>query len=417
MKKRLVVWILQTGEPMPLPGSSGRPMRAMLLAKELEDRGHRVVLWTADFEHITHKHFFGYSNRVSISDNLEVRTVHSRGYQGNTGIARLVDHAQLARRLHGLLQEEQTPPDVAFVGFPPIEAAYEMSGWLQQRKVPFLLDVKDQWPDVLHRAFPSSMRPLARFGLAPYSWMAKRCMQRATGISTISDPFLDWCLKTAQLDEDDPAHAVYPLTVPAPECSSLEIEQAKDKWDELGILDDNKVRVAFVGSLSSSFDFSPVRLAAAQENTEFVICGSGNDDQQIRGQLGDLGNVHFPGRVNHCEAAELARRSTFALAPYKPLPDFQMSLPNKFFDALANGLPTLTSLEGELARVLDATGSGWSYGSTQDDGLLRLLQRLELDPGAVRNAAEAALRTYDEIYASDLVYSRLVDQLEALAAA
>ena len=36
----------------------------------------------------------------------------------------------------------------------------------------------------------------------------------------------------------------------------------------------------------------------------------------------------------------------FMLAPYKNYKDFELSIPNKIYDALSNGLPILTPLHG-----------------------------------------------------------------------
>jgi hypothetical protein len=45
------IWILQTGEPMPLDRGSPRPMRAMNLASTLVARGHDVTILTSAFYH------------------------------------------------------------------------------------------------------------------------------------------------------------------------------------------------------------------------------------------------------------------------------------------------------------------------------------------------------------------------------
>lgn len=125
----MTVWILQTGEPLPLGGRQARPMRAMNLAEALTEAGHKVVLWSADFSHLEKRHAYGQDTKIQLSDRLELRLIHSLGYQKNVGFSRILDHLQLGLRLRKHLASEE-PPDVAFVGFPPMEPAAVMIRWL-----------------------------------------------------------------------------------------------------------------------------------------------------------------------------------------------------------------------------------------------------------------------------------------------
>ena len=56
MNQKLLIWILQTGEPLPSDDGSHRPMRAINLANALTSAGHNVVLWSAAFNHQTKAH-------------------------------------------------------------------------------------------------------------------------------------------------------------------------------------------------------------------------------------------------------------------------------------------------------------------------------------------------------------------------
>ena len=54
--KKLKIWVLQTGEPLPLDGDGVRPMRAMNLCNSLREAGHEVILWSSAFEHTSKRH-------------------------------------------------------------------------------------------------------------------------------------------------------------------------------------------------------------------------------------------------------------------------------------------------------------------------------------------------------------------------
>jgi len=44
------IWLIQTGEPLPI-GSGIRKMRIAVLADTLLERGHKVLWWSSAFEH------------------------------------------------------------------------------------------------------------------------------------------------------------------------------------------------------------------------------------------------------------------------------------------------------------------------------------------------------------------------------
>ena len=128
------IWILQTGEPLHIDNDNPRPMRAMNLSDKLVEAGHSVVLWSSSFNHQKKMHrSVDYKTHV-VNNNLEIRLIPSCGYKSHIGIGRLVDHAQMAWNLRQLLKQEKITPDVAFIGYPPIETAAIMSRGLKKKK-------------------------------------------------------------------------------------------------------------------------------------------------------------------------------------------------------------------------------------------------------------------------------------------
>jgi glycosyltransferase involved in cell wall biosynthesis len=347
---RHTVWILQTGESLPSDPGSPRPMRAMNLSTALIDAGHRVVLWSADFNHQEKKHRAGRSVAIQVSENLEVRLIHSPGYGKNVGPGRMYDHAVLGWKLSGLLREEPAPPDVAFVGYPPIETAAVMTRWLRRRRVPVLLDVKDHWPPLFMDALPGWLRPMGRVVLSPYYLIARRAMREADGMTAMAEGFLDWGIRFAGRRRSD-HDTVVPLTSRPAEVTKPETVAAGAWWDSRGVLDDGTPRVCFVGSHSRAFDFGPVADAAVQmaddhPECEFVICGDGESSPKWREMIGRLPNTQFAGWVDRAQLTVLSSRCIAALAPYRNSTDFRLSVPNKIIDALSLGLPILSPLGG-----------------------------------------------------------------------
>ncbi len=415
----LSIWVFQTGEPLHIDKGNARPMRAMNLSNALVDAGHRVVLWSSAFYHQEKRHRTTTAKNIMVSDNLEIRLIPSRGYRCHIGVGRLIDHAQLAFNLKRMLDHAESPPDVAFIGYPPIETAAVLVRWLTKRGVPSLLDIKDQWPLMFLDAVPTSLRTLGRVVLWHYFHLARRAMRDATGLSAMASDFLDWALAVAARARTD-MDGIFPLTSPLGQVSASQLEEAQHWWDEQGVLDDGRPRVCFVGSFMSIFDFKPVQEAAkiAAQGTipcEFVICGDGDSSVELRAMMAGLPNVHFPGWVDRPKIEALAERCQAALAPYLNIENFTRNLPNKIVDALSLGLPILSPLQGEVASLIYLNGVGLRYGTNTGKTLHNCIQSLTKDAALQRSMSQHARALYAERFSFEMVYGGLVKHLEKLA--
>jgi glycosyltransferase involved in cell wall biosynthesis len=416
----LLIWVFQTGEPLPIDGENVRPMRAINLCNALIQAGHKVVLWSSAFYHQEKHHRTSTAQSIRVSDNLEIRLIPSRGYKRNIGLGRLVDHAQLALNLKKMLKQSKDLPDVAFIGYPPIETAAVMVRWLSRRGVPTLLDVKDQWPSLFLEAVPSFMRSLGRIILWPYFYLARRAMRDATGLSAMANSFLDWALGFAERSRTE-NDGVFPLTSPTGQVSEEQLKIARRWWDQQGIRDDGRPRICFVGSHMSIFDFKPVQEAAkisakGTSTCEFVICGDGGSSDELKKMMTGLPNVHFPGWVGRPKIEALAECCIGAIAPIQNIESFQKSIPNKIIDALSLGLPILCPLQGEVASLITENGVGMRYGRDSGKSLHDCIQSLIVDAELQKRMSQKARALYAEQFSFDMVYGGLVKHLEKLAA-
>ena len=414
----LTVWLLQTGEPLHIDAGNPRPMRAMNLANALVAAGHNVVLWSTVFYHQEKRHR-DCAERINISAQLEIRLIQSPGYVRNIGPGRLWDHAVLGRNFKQTLNKETQPPDVAFIGYPPIEAAAVMARWLRLRGIPSILDIKDQWPTLFVDALPKFARPLGRIAFAPYFHLAKRTMRDATGLSSMTESFLAWAIDFQGRQRND-VDRVVPLTAPGDQISATELQSARQWWDDQGIIADGRLRVFFVGSHAPTFDVQPIFQAAKyftshSNQCDFVICGDGGSSASWRELMSDLPNVHFPGWIDRAQIQALAERSHAALTPYQNIDNFTKNLPNKVIDALSLGLPILSPLQGEVAELIASHGVGLRYGTDSGRSLVQCIELLMNNPPLRQQMSAKAFNTYREKFSFERVYGGLVAHLEWLS--
>ncbi len=414
----LRVWIFQTGEPLHCDVGFARPMRAINLANTLVARGHEVTIWSSAFYHQEKHHRSRRFECLRISKNLTINLIPSIGYKKNIGLMRLLDHFILAINLVRALKKiKSNLPDVAFVGYPPIESAYVMVRWLKKRKIPTIVDAKDQWPTIFTEAFPKSLRPIAHVLFWPYFYLARAVMTESTALCAMSDAFVDWMCEFSvrQRGKND---LVAPLTAPHVVFDDDALQAAIGWLRERGINSNTKNRVIFVGSLSSAFDFKIVKeLANLCINRllciQFVIAGDGDRAHDVREMFVGMENVVFTGWIDAPKIKALSLHSCATIAPYVQNDAFSRSIPNKIIDSLIYGLPILTTLTGTVEHMLTEAEVGISSDSAEE--MFYYLQRLVENPFALPETSSRAVKLHSRRFSFDVVYGSLVDSIENLA--
>ena len=412
----MLVWVFQTGEPLPSDDGNFRPMRAINISNMLLRKGHKVVLWSTAFFHQKKIHRSNEFKVIKISDNFEIRLIPSPGYRKNISFNRFYDHCILAYNLYKKLQSTNEKPDVGFIGFPPIEAAYVFTKWLKENNIPSLIDVKDQWPTIIVDSLPSPLRVFGKIMLYPYYYMAKKAMHFSTGVCAHSKGFLDWSIMFSQRNQTN-QDIIVPLSVPDEKPNIKDSKDAKLWWKNIQINSKRKFRVMFVGSLSRSFDFDPIfesshNLKKQNINCEFVICGEGEKFNSLKTKSKNFDNIKIIKWIDKAKIETLAKISDATIAPYKNSSDLIISIPNKIIDSLRLGLPILSPLKGELEVLIKENRIGLTYGG--DSSLSDCIKTIINQPTRLESMSKNSRILYNKKFQYQKVYDGVVTHLEEL---
>lgn len=403
------VWILQTGEPLPDDNNQLRPMRAMNLCKKLKNSGHDVILWTSKFDHFTKSHR-SLSNKKQNRKSIETIYIPSIGYTSNRSIKRFFDHIQMAINLKKLMKTKELP-DIAFIGFPPIEIAYVMTSYLWKRNIPTIVDVKDAWPEVFEDQLPKKYKRIANFLMSPLRLLRNITFRKATSISAVTPDFLDWCqiVSKRNLKHLDSVNYLVP-----DDTDTLTINSESRELEEL--LDEKQVfRMSFAGSLNSAFDFQHLTEFLKIPNLQIVIAGDGPQRNLIEKIERENENFIYLGWINSDMVQTLITKSDIMLAPYKDSFNFRMHIPNKIFDALRFGVPILSSLQGTTKTFLAENEIGFSYKLEDVVESRELVQFLSMNRQALAQISKKENELWANRYSYDCIYGELVSKLEYLA--
>jgi glycosyltransferase involved in cell wall biosynthesis len=412
------VWIFQTGEPLHSDEFKMRPMRAINLSEFLVKRKHKVIIWSSAFFHQMKIHRSKSYTSIKINPHLEIRLIPSPGYIKNISIKRIYDHIKLAANLRSALSKQEMAPDVAFIGYPPIEFASVASSWLRKNNIPYLVDVKDQWPEIFIRPFPKFLQAPAKLLFWPYYYYGRKLISHATSVCSIAPSFLEWACKfsnrrISKLDHVFPLSSI--LSSPKPSNNKRDLEF----WKKHGVLSGTNTRFFFAGTFSSVFDFTTVRNAVliANENKlnfQFIFCGDGENIGSIKKEFAGLDNIIFPGWVSHSQLRLLASISDAALAPYLNYSDFLMSVPNKIIDYLSLGCPVITPLKGEVGNLLNKDQIGLSYKEGNEDSLYKVLFKIHSNKKNRAKFSYNSRKLYENYFDGNKIYKKMVRHLELI---
>lgn len=408
------IWLITVGEPLPLGqrAENIRLYRTGLLAKLLKNRGHHVTWWTSTVDHQGKTLFKDIPGRENLSHNLDLYFLRGCFYKKNVSFSRLLNHYQIGRAFKKLCRNEDKP-DLIVCSLPTLELCYEASRYASQHNIPFVIDVRDLWPDLFYEVFPKPLRFIAKCIFYPYEYFVRYALSQASSVCAISKDYLSWGLEKAGREGTN-NDLVLPLGYPDLKNQPF-TSQTRHQLERMGISFDRPI-VWFVGSFVKSIDLEPIiKVAGVMKTThpdvQFVFSGQGEDEAHYKDLARNLPNVIWTGWLSQDEIAFMGLKALVGLAAYRA--GALQSLPNKFFEYMSFGLPILSSLKGEAQQLLQEQKVGLTYqAGNAEDCLIRLQEILD-NPFLQKMFSKNAQSLFDLKYNAEVVYNHYANYLES----
>lgn len=408
--KSLSVWVVQVGENMRLNENSV-PMRTGYLVEKLLERGHRVLWWGSAFDHFKKEWLFTPNRGVSFRPGFDFIPLGGLGYKKNISLARFLDHRFISRKFRQIAPTLKQP-DVLVVSTPPYDLAYEAACFAKDRGLPFLVDIRDPWPDLFVDHFPKPLHWLARIFLLGERRQLQKALRQANVLFSVTEEMLAWALSLAGRKKspvDQVMGLGFSTFVGMGGTVSEILKEKAELWKD-------KFVVLFVGTISPSYHNPSILVTAARllksTNLHFVIAGDGEGLGEIQRQSAGLSNLTVTGWLNRTELAFVLRRAHVGVCP-SAIP---LEIPsNKFFAYLSAGLPVISSFGGEIHKTIvdESVGLVYAPGNVQD--LVESLLRLHLNPELYRLFSANAAKLYREKFDASVIYASYANAVESLA--
>jgi len=405
------VWLVTIGEPLPLEPDVRRH-RTGMLADVFLKQGHSVHWWTSAFEHQRKVMLFDQDRDIMQEDGLILHILHGCGYSRNVSVQRYLDHRMIARKFRASAQG-MPPPDVVIASMPCYHLACEAVHYAKKRQIPVFIDIRDLWPDIfVDRLRGRILRRLGAAGLYFEFKRLQKTLSRADGLIAVSKSYLHWALRYAGRGVCASDHVFFlgchrgrPDDI---RCDLPPWLQGRER----------QKLFLFIGSFGVSYELGAILKAAkkmhlsGRDDVCFVIAGTGEQDGSLRMEASGLPNVVFPGWINAAEISSLLKAGYAGLLPY--VKDASQGIPNKPFEYLSAGLPLISSLEGEMADMINREGLGLFYPPGDSDSLIYAIEKL-IDNKALHDEISANALSYFNAYGdAENIYRQYVRHIEAM---
>lgn len=414
------VWLLKISEAWIEPGNKKRLYRVGMLAEALAARGHDVTWFNSIFDHVQKRNRDIPGGVLKSSERITMQGLRGCTYTKSRSFGRLRHHLQTAADFRRLA-EQRHPPDIIYCSWPTVDLAWEAVRYGRAHGVPTVIDIRDLWPEVVADVAPDAVRPLVRLILQPYYIAARKALRQSTVVIGITEGMLQWALDFAGRERGE-WDQVFPLGYLETQAAA-ENPAAEQYWAERDVRGGPDQFVAcYSGLFPKRIDLLTVVAAArllhekGERNVKFVLCGTGDLEPALREAAAGLDNVVLTGWIEHPIIKALAPKCSVALFPYPPRFDWIRNLPNKFFEYIAEGMPIVSCLEGEVQRQIEQNDCGVMYKVGDPHDLVRVLLQVRADP-AWQQSMSANARTLAGRFDATKVYSDLVAHLEAIARA
>lgn len=262
-----------------------------------------------------------------------------------------------------------------------------ISAWLIAafRRKPFLLEVRDLWPE-----FAIDMGVLTNPVLIRLSrWLETFLYNRADHILVNSPAYRDYMIKRGI-----PAAKVslIPNGVDPTMFDPTADGQTMRQRFDLG----EKFVITYAGALGQANDIGTILQAAKTLNNHstihFLLVGDGKERPKLERMAEEYGlkNVTFTGALPKNDMPALLAASDVCVATLMNIPLFKTTYPNKVFDYMAAGRPTILGIDGVIRDVIEAAQSGIFVTPGSNEELSSAVVALNGDRKRVQQMGQAA---------------------------
>jgi glycosyltransferase involved in cell wall biosynthesis len=244
--------------------------------------------------------------------------------------------------------------DVIYATSTPLTVGIPAMVIKRTKKVPFVFEVRDQWPEIPIKLGIIKNRLLTKILL----WLEKNIYKSCSSIVALSPGQADGV--KAVLDDEKPITVIpnsCDIDVFKPDIDNSAIRQKRGWGDKLVLL-----HTGAMGTVNG-LQFVIKAAEKLRDNSDiiFVLIGDGNQKISLENEVEKLGlaNVEIISSVPKRELSEYYAAADAGLVIIGNYPIIEHNSANKFFDSLSSGKPVLINYSGWQRKILEENNAGF----------------------------------------------------------
>jgi glycosyltransferase involved in cell wall biosynthesis len=359
------------------------------LGSRLPQYGHHLTVVGSAVSYLTGKAEHGGEPRREDGTGVDVIRVPGLGVHHRGFVWRVIAFLWFAVA-SAVVALRMREVDLVMGTTPPIFQS--MSAWwvAALRHKPLLLEVRDLWPDFAI-AVGVLRNPLA---ISLARWVERFLYARATIVLVNSPAYRDAIQRKGVPPSKlrfIPNGVDVAMFDPAGTGASIR--------EQFGLRD--AFLVVYAGAHGMANDLGTILQAAERlrehDDIHVLFVGDGKERVNLEAQARALGlrNVTFAGTMPKTAMPEVLAAADICVATLMNIPMFATTYPNKVFDYMAAGRPTILAIDGVIRTVVEEAGGGIFVPPGDSDAMTEAIESLYRDRARSR-AMGLAARLYVE---------------------
>jgi glycosyltransferase involved in cell wall biosynthesis len=300
--------------------------------------------------------------------------------------------------------------DLVWGTSPPIFQG--VTAWLLARlkRVPFLFEVRDLWPEFAIAVGVLKNPLLIKMSL----WLERFLYRHADRVMVNSPGYVAHVTQIAARQVELIPNGADPEMFDPADCGSA-FRSTNHLEDEFILL--------YAGAHGMSNDLGVVLEAArilqdvtVTSNVSVTFLGDGKEKINLQAQAAKMGltNVLFLPPIPKSGMPAALAGANACLAILKPIEEYKTTYPNKVFDYMAAGRPVILAIDGVIRAVVEAAGCGIFVQPGDPSALAQAVRELAVDPVRARQMGLAGRRYLEEHFSRSAVAEKLAVLMEEM---
>ncbi len=349
------------------------------LARHLVEKGHKFTIIASNVSYLSGKHVFENKKLIDIQniDGIKILRAYTCSSLHRSYFWRVISFVSfmVTSIIAALKIRIEEDVDLVIGTTPPLFQAG--SAWLAAKllKCPFVLEVRDLWPE-----FAIDMGVLSNPLLIKNSRWFENFLYR----------------HAAHLIVNSPAYRDYLIGKRVPESKITLIPNGVDTKMFDPNADGEKIRerfglkgrfvVTYAGALGAANDIDTILRTANHlkrvSNIHFLVVGDGKERSRLEtlAKEFNIHNVTFAGFYPKTTMVNILAASDVCVATLRDIPAFRTTYPNKVFDYMAAGRPIVLGIDGVIRKVIEEARAGIFVPPNNDLALAEAVYELYKNP-------------------------------------